>query len=320
MDTRRPYPWQTAQWQQFAELVQLDRLPHALLLTGPAEIGKFQLAMAMAQGLLCESVDGAVACGRCRLCLLFQAGSHPDFLLVTPEEEGKAIKVDQIRQLTEFGTRTASQGGWRVIVVAPAEAMNVNAANAFLKTLEEPGARVLVVLVNHRVGGILPTIRSRCRIVPVQMPAIGDSREWLAGYYDPGDGVDVDEVLVRAGGRPLRAMRFLQSDLQSQIARFDGLMASLEAGELSVLEGARICKELPPFDLIEWLQQYLYDRLRARVLAGDDDSAQAWFRLLDRLTLAKQRLHSPANPNLQLLWEEVLMDWNSVLDFSARTS
>ena len=201
------------------------------------------------------------------------------------------------------------------MVICPAEAMNINAANAFLKTLEEPGRQVLIVLVSHQGSAVLPTIRSRCRIVPLAEPPRAAARDWLRGEA-PADG-DVDRALDQAGGRPLLALRFLDPEVQRQLQRFDSALSGLEEGSLSALAAARELQDLPGRDLVGWLQHRVYQRLREADLLASERSWR-FFRFLDRLTQVRQRLFSTANPNPQLLWEEVLMDWRSVLDFHQR--
>ena len=126
------YPWQVNQWRQFAAQIDQDRLPHAILLSGPRHIGKYQFALTLAQRMLCESSVGGYACGSCKQCHLVQVGSHPDLLVIKPEEEGKAIRIDLIRALGEFSNITSQQGGWKIALIYPAEAMNLNSANALL--------------------------------------------------------------------------------------------------------------------------------------------------------------------------------------------
>ncbi|HLS98958.1 MAG: DNA polymerase III subunit delta' [Porticoccaceae bacterium] len=317
MTPGQPLPWQQGVWASLTSQIDLDRLPHALLLSGPAGIGKKHLALSLAQRLLCATPLAGKACGQCRQCLLMAAGSHPDFLLVEPEEAGKVIKIDEIRALADFAVKTASQGGWRVMVICPAEAMNINAANAFLKTLEEPGRQVSILLVSHQASAVLPTLRSRCRIVPLAEPPRASARDWLRGQAPP-DG-EVEAALDQAGGRPLLALRFLDPEVRKQLRRFEGALGALEDGTLSALDAARELQDLPGRDLVGWLQHRVYRRLRDAELVA---SPRAWrfFRFLDRLTLVRQRLFGTANPNPQLLWEEVLMDWRSVLDFDRRHS
>lgn len=309
----KPYPWQLDTWNTLNTQIELGRLPHALMLTGPSGIGKRDFALALAQRLLCHSPQEGIACGQCRQCLLFAAGTHPDFMLLEPEQEGKLIKVDDIRALSEFAIKTASQSGWRVMVLCPVEAMNISAANAFLKTLEEPGRQVLLVLVSHQPGAVLPTVRSRCRILPMAQPGTEQARHWLAGKTSHGD--DIPMALVQAAGRPLLALRLLETELLDQLRRFEKALGDLDSGALTALEAAKIFQDLPARDVIDWFLNHIYGLLRTGIQGGGAHS-MLLFRFLDRLIPVKQRLLSTTNPNLQLLWEEVLMDWKSVIDLT----
>ncbi|MCV6606274.1 MAG: DNA polymerase III subunit delta', partial [Porticoccaceae bacterium] len=152
-----PYPWQGELWDDIVHLHKKQRLPHALMLTGPADVGKSRFARALAQRVACGEPVGGYACGTCKSCKLIAAESFPDLKRVAPEEAGKAIKIDQIRALCDFMAKTAQQGGWKVALIEPAEAMNVNAANALLKTLEEPSNNTLLILVCHQLSRVPAT-------------------------------------------------------------------------------------------------------------------------------------------------------------------
>ena len=128
-------PWHAPLWQQFLALHRSGRLPHAMLLSGPRGVGKQRFAEALLGYLLCAS-PGETACGQCHGCHMLAAVYHPDLLRVSPEEGKRQIRIDPIREVNAFVSQTAQQGGHRVIVLSPAEAMNVAAANALLKSLE----------------------------------------------------------------------------------------------------------------------------------------------------------------------------------------
>ena len=146
------YGWQSEQWKKLVGLIEEDRLPHALLLAGVKGIGKFRFAEALAQLLLCDNPVNAVACGQCKACQLNLAGTHPDMKYLQPEEGAQMIKVDQVRAVVQFLDQTSQQGGYKVAILSPAEAMNINAANALLKNLEEPAGKTLLILVTDPVA------------------------------------------------------------------------------------------------------------------------------------------------------------------------
>lgn len=141
------YPWQQALWSQLGGRAQHA---HAYLLYGPAGIGKRALAEHWAAQLLCQRPAAAGACGECKACQLLAAGTHPDYFVLEPEEAEKPIRVDQVRDLVGFVVQTAQLGGRKVVLLEPAEAMNVNAANALLKSLEEPSGDTVLLLISHQ--------------------------------------------------------------------------------------------------------------------------------------------------------------------------
>ena len=163
------YPWQENLWQQLAGRAQHA---HAYLLHGPAGIGKRALAERLMARLLCLSPSGLDACGNCKSCHLLAAGTHPDNFVLEPEEADKPIKVDQVRELVEFVVQTAQLGGRKVVLLEPAEAMNLNAANALLKSLEEPSGNTVLLLISHQPSRLLPTIKSRCVQQACPLPVI----------------------------------------------------------------------------------------------------------------------------------------------------
>ena len=223
-----PYPWLDASWQRL--LATRARPAQALLLAGPRGTGKGALAQAWAQALLCEAPqpDGA-ACGRCPACHWFEAGTHPDFRLVTLQEktakEGEvrmatAIEVDQAREAVDFVQLSTYRAGYRVVLVDPADTLNLASANALLKVLEEPPLNTVFVLVSDQPRRLLPTIRSRCTRLDIGLPPLDVAAHWLAGQ-----GVeDAENLLALSGGTPLDAQRWADSgELDERRSVLEGL-------------------------------------------------------------------------------------------------
>src|SRR5258706_733854 len=202
-------PWQRA--TAAAALAARSRWPHALLITGRRGIGKRSLALHFARALLCEEPrpDGS-ACGHCPSCGYVAAGAHPDLRLIEPveyDEDGgpkavDAIVVERIRELTEFAQLSTHRQRAKVALIAPAETMNGAAANALLKTLEEPPPETYLLLVSDQSGRLPATIVSRCRLLPAPEPDVESATAWLAAQ-----GIERPELLLaQAGGAPLLAL------------------------------------------------------------------------------------------------------------------
>jgi DNA polymerase-3 subunit delta' len=200
-----PLAWHADAWERFAVARRVDRLPHALLLTGPAGVGKHEFAERAAQALVCASPgDDGRGCGRCHPCRLATSGAHPDQVRIIPDAPGKQIRIDAIRRLSSGSVLAADAGSHRTVIVSPADAMNIAAQNALLKTLEEPVSRTLLILVTARPGRLLPTIRSRCQRLSFRVPEPAQVRDWLARE---GVEEDVDALLAVTAGAPLEAIR-----------------------------------------------------------------------------------------------------------------
>lgn len=267
------YPWQKNDWARLQELRK--RPVHGLLFKGTKGIGKLDLAINFAQSLLCQHPDGSdFACGKCPSCHWFEQGSHPDFRLLQPEtlslegeetESGKKpskqISVDQIRGLADFIGMSAHQGGRRVVVIHPAEAMNTNAANALLKNLEEPPQGVLFILVSHKPQQLLPTILSRCLSFALPAPDAASATRWLTeqGVKNPA------EALAASGFSPLQAVQ-LDEQLGSE-ERDKLLRAVRQPAALDVFALAEALQKTEQVLVVQWLQQWCYD-LSSMKLAG----------------------------------------------------
>lgn len=205
-----PYTWQHDVWQRLTVLADTARLPHALLLSGHAGIGKQRLALAFAARLLCPVSTAQGACGICKSCHLLSAGTHPDFVWLLPETDPKTektaryIKVDQIRELVSFAEKSAQLGGHRVVVIEPAHLLNVQAANALLKTLEEPGRDTFIMLLSAQPLSLSATIRSRCQQIALATPVLAEALAWLVPQVR--DEAVARLLLSLSDGAPLAAL------------------------------------------------------------------------------------------------------------------
>jgi len=283
-------------------------LPHALLIRGPAGIGKLAFAQALAKALVCEKADReGMACGHCTACDWVEQRCHPDVRMVEPEslaepvedEDGERKKasvqigVDQVRALAEFVNLSSHRGRAKVIVVHPAEALNPSAANALLKGLEEPPPATYFLLVSHRWHQLLATIKSRCRQVVLPLPVREAARAWLAEQ-----GVSNPELaLAQAGGAPVSAAR-LSADYWEQRATFIGAIAS---ADFEPLRSAEQLRDLALPDAVKWLQQWSYDM----VLTASMGSARYNPDFADAVARAASR----AGPLETLRFHRQMLGW-----------
>ena len=229
-DGRLPLPWLAAPLRD-----ALERRAHAILLHGPEGVGQFELALTLAQGWLCESAEAdRRPCGACASCRLVQARSHPDLLVLLPEvlrealgwaggegEEGdkgskakpsKEIKVEAVRAAVAFAQTTSARGRGKVVVLHPAERANLVASNTLLKTLEEPPGAARFVLSCAAPDALLPTIRSRCQMLALGVPAAADAIAWLQQQDIPKPEV----LLAACGGQPLQALQWSREGVDAR--------------------------------------------------------------------------------------------------------
>ncbi|MDJ0739014.1 MAG: DNA polymerase III subunit delta' [Gammaproteobacteria bacterium] len=253
-------PWHAEPWRRLQDGRRSGRLPHALLLAGPAGLGKSVFAARLARALVCPSPGGGGdACDACAACRQSAAGSHPDLLQVVPEAPGKAIRIDAIRQVTAKSVLAAQQDGYRVIVIDPADAMNRAAANALLKTLEEPTPRTLLLLVSSQPERLPATIRSRCQAVVFRPPRLDDASHWLEKENIVADR---ERLLAIGGGAPLRALRAAEEAWLDADARLIDQLAVLKQRRGNPLQVVEEWNDRPITQVFDSLKRCVVDLVR----------------------------------------------------------
>ena len=316
-------PWQSRVLDTALAALAEQRLGHALLLAGAARMGKDEVAMRLANRLLCPTpaADG-MACGRCRACQLFAAGTHPDFSFISfiPNEKGDKLRseliVDQVRGLGHWFSLTPQMGGAQVALITPAHALNRNAANALLKTLEEPSRDRYLLLVTDRPGHLQATIRSRCQRLDFRPPARDEATAWLRGlgHADP----DLSLALKAARGHPGLAADWLAEG--GMVLRGEVLadLNALAAGKQAPVALAQrwLADNLAALRL-RFAAELALDGAAQRLAAGpatgltlpaDFQKLSAWF---DGINLAREQLSIPVLRH-DLGLAGLLLEWRSM--------
>jgi len=298
----------------------------AVLLAGPRGVGKRAFACALAKAILCSRAGGAAeGCGDCASCRLFEAASHPDFRLVEPAAEdpgadasaaaqtasagaraARIITVAQVRELAEFVELTSHFGGSKVVLIQPAERMHTSAANALLKTLEEPPPGTLFLLVADQPNKLPVTVRSRCLRVDFPVPSRELALDWLAGK-----GVrEAETALAQAGFAPLAAEQMVQTGFWNHRRTLSDALSS------PGLDPLHLAAQVDAADLAQFwalLSRWCYDLMSLRLakqVRYNPDYAEKLSRLADNadvlelsnmvkeLIAAGRALDHPLNPRL----------------------
>ena len=322
-------PWHSEIFSRLDQFRAQDRLGHAWLFSGLAGSGKLTLARFFAQTLLCEHQDDAPPCGSCRGCLLFLGGNHPDWQLIQPEK--RLITIDQIRAQLDFANQTSQRGGMKVLVIKPAEAMNLNAANALLKLLEEPPPQTLLILISHQPGLLLATLRSRCQHLRCPTPALPQAVAWLKAQGFEGDS---RKILQLANGAPLHALHLTESGVLAEHENISQCLRALALGRLAPLQAARQCEKFSVSTCIENLMQAVLALLKMRQTgqSDPDPELQSLAELLNSkvsimgmhsyyrsLLQARKDCLAPNNANQMLILEDLLVGWSRLAESQDRS-
>lgn len=315
------YPWHALLWS--ALTADLARLPHALLLAGPAGVGKHDFALRLAAALLCTQPKAEAACGQCHGCHLLAAGTHPDLMLVVPEEDRRGIVIDQVRALGAFLALRPHTAARKIAILSPADSMNPNAANSLLKILEEPPLGSVLLLVASQPARLPATVRSRCQRVAFSVPERMLAHDWLKGREG---GEQAAQLIDETGGAPLRALALAREDFltrrETLLRDLDRLMEGKEDPVACALRWKGVGAPVS----IEWLGGFVAGLIRHMAASGEsvENANPAASRFLqtrrnvlnlnklfvyfDVISSARNGLFSGALDELLLL-EDLLIRW-----------
>lgn len=328
-------PWNEPLWKGLIERYQTSGLPHASLLLGNEGTGRRHLAFKLAKFLLCQIADKktsklSIYCNHCHSCRLMDAGSHPDYLTCDQEAKGKQIKVDAVRKVNNFLSQTPQISACQVVHVYPVEAMNTNASNALLKTLEEPSGESYLLLMAERLGSVLPTIRSRTQRISFHPPETDLALQWLGERLPNTSNDDLALALRQCAGGPLKADEWLREGMLARDSHYAELMQGWFLGERPLQD---ISKSLVKYDLlstINWWSGLSLDIMKLGMGANASQISRPnhaeWVEQLAAtvsktklLTLQKKlqdisgRLAAgQGSYNVSLLLESLLLDWQQL--------
>lgn len=310
-------PWHDAQWSRLTR--DVGRLPHAVLMHGQTGVGKDVFAARLAQFLLClNRKTGGRACGGCHSCILFRVGNHPDFVRIEPLEDSSTIVVDQIRGVIEFLSLKAHTASHKIVVVSPAQAMNVNAANSLLKVLEEPTPDSLLILVASHLSRVPMTIRSRCVRMHFQAPPLPQALAWLATHAPTTP--DVESLLSHAGGAPLAALALAREQGLDHRPQLLADLSALAIGKMDPIRCAEQWKSVGTARCLEWLYRFVIDVVRQELPSAGGPATTLpklsktlsiyfidLFEFIDTISIVKKQLNTGVDETLAL--EDLLIRW-----------
>jgi DNA polymerase-3 subunit delta' len=282
-----PFLGHQSTFQHLQDMRHTDRLPHALLFTGPEGIGKQKIAQYFAKILLCA--ESQAPCGKCRSCLFENMENHPDYFLISPDE-GK-IKIDTIRQLSRKLQLSPMVSPSKVVIVVDAHAMNAAAANALLKTLEEPPTNTLFILISHALGWLPKTIASRCQKIRFSPLSVEELEQALIK-----EEIKIDPQMVSWGnGSPLKSIQL--NEMKDQLPELKTLIK-----EMTPAKAWQLTQEVIEGDHLLLFLEILLHKVHQALLSGKLPT-NFHFDLLtfaDRILEFKRDLRLNANPKIHL--------------------
>ena len=302
-------PWLEIPYAGLIADFDSGRLPHALLIHGPGGWGETGLAEALALRLIeCASKDASAA-----------TIAHPDLRWIVPEGAGEQIKIETVRAVAEFIVRTPQNAPRKVAVITSADAMNGHSANALLKTLEEPPPDSYLILVSDSLRDLLPTLRSRCRLVPVRPPTADATLEWIRERAAAANPEQIAALCFEYGGAPYRVVAAIERDEQPICAA----LCSVAAGQTNPLSLAEAWAKEAPAELIDRWMRYVGRAIETRrttngpidepvTRAVEKASDRQLFSLWEQLARDRQLLRGTTNPNARLLYETRLLAWRNL--------
>ncbi len=320
------FPWQRDNWSRLYNTAASSRIAHALLFMGPGGVGKYQFAIAFKNALLCsENTIAEPACGKCRFCKMEH---HPDYYEVTLEvdertnKKSNVIKIDQIRKLIEYSHLHTHFGKAKVIIIHPAEKMNVNASNALLKILEEPPQDTYFVLISNESHQLSATIKSRCQAIKFTIPSFEESKQWLESHNVGSK--DAVSCLQFAYNAPLTAKNLADINYIEHHSKYIESLLSITKRSEDPMNIADSWLKVDPSMPLQALYSCLSDLIILKTITHSSEilnkdnmkslqniannvSFNGLYVILDRIVAAKLQIQS--NVAILGIYEDILNLW-----------
>ncbi len=308
------HAWHQKSWDQLVIARNTKHLPHAILISGEKGTGRQVFAEALVNSLLCESpLENYHACGKCKGCCVRNADVHPDYFQIGIEANKTQILIDQIRELNDFLHMSQSYLASRVAFINPAEALNINAANSLLKSLEEPANNSVIVLLTAQLSTLLPTIKSRCQILHLATPSKVMALQWLSQQsiqHPP------EELLEMSSGKPLYALALDNAEHFQRRNEFANDLLAVIKQQQSLTEASKKWQKESKDELLSWQIHWVQQLIKYPFNTGEPesilqipnlvDSAKLW-QLYDQLIKLRRLAHTSLNA--QLFIESMLLLW-----------
>ena len=279
-------PWLRPLQHRLQEALQVSRLPHSSLLLSPPGLGAEHFANWTAALALCEG-SGARPCGICASCTLLRSDSHPDLHVVRLEEDAKQIKVDQVRELIGAFTLKSYRGGFKVGIIEGAETLNTSGANAFLKTLEEPSADTVLMMIARPTHRLPATIASRCVRMVLRPPTPEAANAWLNEHG--GADRSWEAALALAAGAPLLALELDKAGIATLEREMQESIQAIGAGSVDVTLLAENWAKTNLGLRLAWLENWITRRVHTSLAGGASTQTAERVRLPAALLKPKIR-------------------------------
>ena len=290
--------WNQDAFHQWQHKVETNHIPHATLIHGVRGLGKSRLLKAMLAALFCKNRNSKGGCGECQDCLWIQEGTHPDVMIVAPESESKAIKIDAIREATEWMQLSPLRAPYKILVLQQAENLNTAASNALLKTLEEPPSTGKVFLLSERPASLLATVRSRCQHIPLHLPDEKFLHEWLKKKTGQEEALP-----LFPGVGPYALLEEYTPEKTTQRELCFHIFSDLQKQKIDFMQATEKLKEQLPLDLLRYAYYFVQMEIQEALAENDQVTLKHLLSVEDEWLKLKSHLLTGANLNWPLQCE-----------------